>query len=365
MPQDALNSFRSLLEKVPDWIADLQKTLDNTAQRQNGLLSANQPTDSVEPLSGEVFSKRSSVKAVRPEDRLSEHATTTQENDPKTQPHILTLLRPQIPHMTESDALRLSQRKRKTFSACSRVESGPAKYRSRSMAVVYYDGEVQSRFADLVRALNYCRNDIRRSKLSAKVDTVTRSGSSSSRSVGEDTTNNIAAFKTARMRLQEVMTEKVPDDNEALKVALDKVDGLLEKSQGFCEDAAHQVLRDGDCALEVTQAKENLEQAKASAERELPELERIVAEAEARRLETEERQQSESPSKSPVPSQDEKFELVSPLSPGLHEGPLEVDDIEVDDDDDDDTDAELDMAALKLPTNLMKYSMRSTRLTAC
>lgn len=373
MPRDALNSFRSLLDKVPDWIADLQNILDNAAQRQAELLFANRPAEE-ETRSGKSPSRLSSLKAAQTKEHPPGNSpgNANADNFDASNTKANALLRPQLPHMTESDALRLSQRKRKTFSACSRDISGPPKFRSRSLAVVYYDGDLQKRFADLVRAFNYSRNDIRRSKLSARVDTVSRSASSSSGSisggsVGEETMKSGGTYKTARLRLQEVKAEKLVDEKDVLRAALDKVDGLLEKSQSLCEHAAHQVLRDGDCALEVSQAKDNLEQAKASAERELPELERLVADAEERRAKNEERLRAErllQPSLA-VPSDSEKLELFSPFSPAAPEGSLEVDDIEVDDDDGDETDAEIELAALQLPPNLTKYSMRSTRLTAC
>ncbi|KAL1588011.1 hypothetical protein WHR41_03239 [Cladosporium halotolerans] len=360
MPQDALNSFTSLLEKAPVWIADLQNILDNATNRQNELLSANQPAHSHTSLPRKK-SKTSSLKSKRSKDVKHEEDLTASHTDGvQTETPTPTLLRPQLPHMTDSDALRLSQRKRKTFSACSRDQTAPSKYRSRGLAVVYYDGDVQKRFADLVRDFNGCRNDIRRSKLSAKVDSLARSGSSSSESGGggsdgEETTKDFDTFdhKTARMMMQEVKAAKRPSGSEVL----DKVDGFLEKAQSLCEHAAHQVLRDGDCALEVRQAKEKLEQAKTSAERDLPELKRLAEEAEERRKSDGERQKSQPP----PPAAKEKLML---LSSHFSEGPLEVDDIEVDDDADD-TDTELEMAALKLPPNLTKYSMRSSRLTAC
>jgi hypothetical protein len=56
----------------------------------------------------------------------------------------------------------------------------------------------------------------------------------------------------------------------------------------------------------------------------------------------------------------EKMEL---LSRQPSHDPFEVDEIEVDDEDDD-SDEEFEMAALKLPPNMAKYSMRSTRMTA-
>jgi hypothetical protein len=367
MPQDALNSFRSLLDKIPGWIAGLETVLENATQRQNELLTANQPADSDRTLVRKS-SKSSSLRSKRT--KHDEPATQEVLQEPIGQivTPVPTILRPQLPHMTESDALRLSQRKRKTFSACSGDQSGPSKYRSRALVVVYYDGDVQKRFTDFVQAVASSRNDIRRSKLSAKVDNHSRSrssssGSDSAGSFGEDTTKSIGTFtyKTTRLRLQDMSAVSRPDGSQVL----DKVDGLLEQSQTLCEHAAHQVLRDGDCALEVTQAKELLCQARACAEREMPSLEKIAAADEERRVRAEEKQRverSRQPPPSPPPTDSEKIEL---LSREPSNDPLEVDEIEVDDDDDDDSDAELDMTALKLPPNLAKYSMRSTRLTAC
>lgn len=363
MPQDALNSFRSLLEQVPGWIAGLESILDHATQRQKDLLFVNQPADSDKTLVRKA-SKSSSLKSKR--SRLEEQADTTCVDDAprlQTPTPIPTLLRPQLPHMTESDALRLSQRKRKTFSACSGDMSGPSKYRSRALVVVYYDGDIQKRLTNIVQQFSTCRNDIRRSKLNAKVDLLSRSGSSSSgsgndNSAGEETVKGIGSFtyKTTRLRLQDLSAVSKLDGCEAL----DKVDGLLEKSQNLCEHAAHQVLRDGDCTTEVSQVKKLLEQARSSAELELPSLEKLAAEAEERQKRVEEKQRLEKSRQPPRPTDSEKIEL---LSRQPSNDPLEVDEIEVDDDDDE-SDTEFEMAALKLPPNLTKYSMRDTRLAA-
>lgn len=366
MPQDALNSFRLLLENVPGWIAGLDTILENATQRQNKLLFANQPADSDKTLVRKT-SKSSSLKS-KPsdDDELAKQPVAEKKPVLETNTPVPTLLRPQIPHMTESDALRLSQRKRKTFSACSRDQSGPSKYRSRALVVVYYDGDVQKRFADFVQAVASSRNDIRRSKLSAKVDHLARSGSSGSdngsgsgSSTGEETTKSLGTFtsRSTRLQLQDMSDVRKPGGC----AALDKVDGLLEKSQSLIEHAAHQVLRDGDCALEVSQTKELLLQAKTSAGLELPGLEKLAAEDEKREEKIEEKQRVERAKRPPPPADSEKIELLA-REPSNQ--PLEVDEIEVDDDGGD-TDTELEMAALKLPPNLTKYSMRSTRLTAC
>ena len=364
MPQDALNSFRSLLDKIPGWIAGLDAILENATQRQTELLSANQPADSDRTLVRKS-SKSSSLRSKRSKHDDMPEQTLLPETINQMATPVPTVLRPQLPHMTESDALRLSQRKRKTFSNCSGDQSGPSKYRSRALVVVYYDGDVQKSFTEFVLAIASTRNDIRRSKLNAKGDNLARirsssSGSDSAGSFGADTTKSISTFtyKTTRLRLQDLSAVSRPDGSQALS----KVDGLLEKSQNLCEHAAHQVLRDGDCALEVTQAKELLVQARECAEREMPSLEKIAAADQERRLRAEEKQRVERSRQPPPPPADsEKIEL---LSREPSNDTLEVDEIEVDDDDND-SDAELDMTALKLPPNLAKYTMRSTRLTAC
>jgi hypothetical protein len=365
MPQDALNSFRSLLEKIPAWITGLEAILENATEHQKELLFANQPADSDRTLVRKCSKSSSGRSKPSKHDEPPVETALFQTLGHEIITPVPTMLRPQLPHMTESDALRLSQRKRKTFSACSGDESGPSKYRSHALVVVYYDGDVQKCFTEFVQAVASSRYDIRRSKLSAKVDNLSRSrssssGSGSSGSVGEETTKSIGTFtyKTTRLRLQDLSAVSKPDGSKAL----DKVDGLLEQSQTLCEHAAHQVLRDGDCTQEVTQAKELLEQARKCAEREMPSLEKIAAADEERRVRTEERQRVERSKQPPPPPADsEKIEL---LIREPSNDPLEVDEIEVDDEDDD-SDAELDMSAIKLPLNLAKYSMRSTRLTAC
>lgn len=373
MPQDALNSFRSLLDKIPAWIAGLEAVLENATQRQNELLLANQAADSDRTLVRKR-SKTSSTRSKRSKhsdhDEQALHTPLKETTGAETNTPVPTLLRPQLPHMTESDALRLSQRKRKTFSACSGDESGPSKYRSRAMVVIYYDGDVQKRFADFVGAVASCRNDIRKSKLNAKVDKFVRSrslssgsgsGSGSGGSGGEDNTKSLDTFarKTTGLRLQDMGEVGKSDSNEALS----KVDAFLEQSQNLCEKAAHQVLRDGDCALEVTQAKDLLEQARSCAERAIPSLERSAAADEERRVKAEEKQRVERSRQPPppLPADSEKIEL---LSRDPSNDTLEVDEIEVDDDDDE-SDTELDITALKLPPHLAKYSMRGTRLAAC
>ncbi|KAF2162533.1 hypothetical protein M409DRAFT_69107 [Zasmidium cellare ATCC 36951] len=324
MADEALACFTCLLENVPGWIADLESILKSAAERQEEILFANRPEeDVVVPSVKKAKSKSSSLKSRR-----------SVESQEKVQENGL-LARPQMKHLTNSDALRLSQRKRKTASVCSGNESGPSKLRARAAAVVYYDGETQKQFEKLVRTVGSTRNSIRKGKMSAKVDCLSRSGSSGSEasgSSGDDMAKD--DYRPPRGFGRDDGTE-----------VFDRVDSRLEKGQNLCERAAHQVLRDGDCTLEVTNAKEHFSEALKMAEAEIPILQKKADKAAERRRRSEERrraEEEEAEEKRRSQLSETIRNAVSNVTyPG--EGKLEVDHLEVDDDDEDDEDAEFDI----------------------
>lgn len=354
MAGEALQSFSTLLEGIPGWIADLEGIVKTSAERQKQYLTENQPAGDELPLAlRRKVSKSSSLRSYRSQD-AKEKASTP--GPLKSEP---TVTKEQGPHMTESDALRLAQRKRKTASACSGRQSGPYKYRSRSMVVVYYDGDVQKRFETIVRAIGTSRNTLRKGKMSAKVEAIARSGSSSS----SDGSNEEAAaiirkmgYTPTRLRQQGGAANR-NDGSEAF----DKADGFLEKAQALCERAAHQVLRDGDCALEIRNAKEHFTDVKKVCEAALPELQRKADKALERQRRSEERRKEEEAEaeehekKDLVSSPDTSDEKIA-VDPFNSPGTLEVD-IEADDDDGgDDEDEQLNAIQLG------KFRMRSTRM---
>ena len=356
MAEDAFTCLQDLLKNVPGWIANLESIVGNATRKQTELLFANQPADSEKTLVRKASKSSSLCSRHSKEDEAAAQDPEAREETPAP-----TLLRPQLPHLSNSDALRLSQRKRKTTSALSGQQSGPSKFRSRGLVVVYYDGDVQKQFEALVRTISLCRNGIRKAKMNYKIDNLARSGSSSSESGGsggEETIKGLGTFtyKTARKTWQEPSSSK--EDGTA---AFDKVDGLLEKTQALCERAAHQVLRDGDCSPELAKAKDHLTNVEVAVKAELPVLEKKAEKQaerrrrseEARRVADEERQKPQA-----VHVDSEKVELLSVYP---NDGRLEVDTSEYDDDD---SEGEMDFGALQMPPSLSKYAMRSSRLAA-
>lgn len=339
MADQVLLCFQTLLDIVPTWMTDLDKILDTATKQQNELLCARQPADDTPPL--RLPSRQPSLTAVNaPRDDQDGHASPD--------PSAPALLRPQLRHLTDSDALRLSQRKRKTVSVCSAGDSGPSKYRSRNMVVVHYDGDVQKGFESLVRTIGTCRNSIRKGKLTAKIDNLGRSGSSSSQSSsisGEETVKGLGTFNYRTTTIRRAVCNPLTAKSDGTK-AFDNVDRFLEKAQSFCERAAHQMLRDGDCGPEINNAKAQFQDAMHTVQAELPSLHKKAAKAAQRRRLSDEQWQDQ-------PS-------LSYTSTDLpSDGKLEVDHDNIIDDSDDAI--EFDVAAMQLPPHLSKYQHDRTR----
>jgi len=356
MAETALSSFTALLESIPGWIADLEEILNSATERQNEVLFENQPADP-QPVIIRRRSKSSSQKSHRTSDK-SEAARDKKAGTPEP-----TLLRPQLPHMTPSDALRFAQRKRKTASVCSGNQSGPSKYRTRSMVVIYYDGDVQKRFEKLVRAIGACRSDVRKGRMAAKVDGLSRTGSSSSEGSSSSNSGDETlvleklGYRTITRYRQVGLLGK-----DGATEPFDKVDGLLDKGQSMCERAAHQVLRDGDCAQELTTAKEHLAEAKTVAEAELPNLEKRVEKAAERQRRSNERRRidEEANKKTQQAKTSSTEQILASFIPS--DGTLEVD-LEAegsDEDEDDDEDCEFDLKGY----DMGNFQMRSSRVLA-
>lgn len=270
----------------------------------------------------------------------------------------MLLKRASLKHLTNSDALRLSQRKRKTASVASGDQSGPSKFRTKAAAVVFYDGDTQKRFEKLVRAVGSSRNAIRKGKMGAKVDCLSRTGSSSSEaSNSSDGEGGEFNPLTARLHIKSTRSPRPGAifGRNADTEPFDKVDAKLERAQALCERAAHQILRDGDCTLEVTNARENFVEALLMAEKELPGLTKRAEKSAARRRRSEERHRVEDEAQAKAEAEAEQ-KRQSDLSQKImsaamdaaypSEAKLEVEPLEADDSDDDE--GEFDIGAVKM-----------------
>ncbi|CRK33131.1 hypothetical protein BN1723_019794, partial [Verticillium longisporum] len=69
---------------------------------------------------------------------------------------------------------RAQVKKRHRTDSIISADNAPAKYRTRTMIIVYYDSYVQSFFEELVKFVSASRNLMRKAKMAAKVAQIRR-----------------------------------------------------------------------------------------------------------------------------------------------------------------------------------------------
>ncbi|KAI9696357.1 MAG: hypothetical protein M1820_008199 [Bogoriella megaspora] len=286
MSDDKAKCIEYLHENVSAWIStltQLEKTID---ERPKELVAARIPVAPSRKGSNESLR----LKVSQPDLNVS---TATRSPSPS---------KPQAPQQnTPSEAVspavepqqQFQPRKRKTGSDISiGGRSGPTKYRSRSLLVVYYDGEVQKSFEQLVRCIGTGRNLIRKGKLAARLEALSDMAADDGDdddgdgSAGEDDELDYKAMNKIQFTPRTLRTpRRVPSGTLGPSIGsisppaiYDQLDKALEHTQIMCEKAAHQHLRDGDCRIEIRDAKKSLEKITVLVE---PEMVRIAQKKES------------------------------------------------------------------------------------
>lgn len=192
----------------------------------------------------------------------------------------------------------------------------------------------------LVRGIGSSRNLIRKGKLGMRLDNLTRTGSSSSSGSSSEGEETIKGLGTFHYRTTTTFTHSAANNKDDTAM-FDAIDTALEKAQMHCERAAHQILRQGDCSVDITKARQHFEESIATINAKLPALEKRAARALQRRL-----------------AEDEKYALEEHQPTHidghslLSDGALEVDTDECADSDGED----LDLTTFKMPLKLDKHT---------
>ncbi|KAF3767451.1 hypothetical protein M406DRAFT_253978, partial [Cryphonectria parasitica EP155] len=233
---------------------------------------------------------------------------------------------PQVMAMASANAratLRRTQLNKRAAAAVVSAESmltgdGAAapKYRSRNLVIVYYDSYVQSFFEEVVKFVSASRNLMRKAKMAAKVAQIRRMAEletpddessdsddgpgfgfapapapaatavtgpvqlSYKQTVGIGNGNGnglprqglsspFRPYLAARSPSNPARGKNGHADQQQPGDIFDDLDKGLEVVQSMCERAAHQFLRDGDCADEIIKIKERLTHTKTLADKEM------------------------------------------------------------------------------------------------
>jgi len=266
---DALQSFTYLTDNIPTWLTDLdelnhqisiyQSEISDLTKRENSLKRA----------------KSGSTESLRLKDKENDNG----DGDPPAG----TSRSPRNGLKTQLQAQQI-QRKRKTGSMIS-GPSGPNKYRTRSMILVYYDSAVQKAFEGLVRNIGTARNNLRKGKMAARM-----------KQMSAMVDNDESPFQmpgrrngySPKMAFPRAGRRQEPSAGQGgAPDIFEMADKNLEKSQSLCEVGAHQFLRDGECTVEIDGTREAFERVLADARKEVERL------REEERLEQEKARQRE------------------------------------------------------------------------
>jgi hypothetical protein len=325
-PSDSEKSFSFLYDNIPSWFNNLMEIEEKVTQMQNDISRV--------PVSRSPFplkKKTGSIESIRDLDAILEAPSTSAAAE-------------QNPYAT-------LPRKRKTTSVISGQPSGPNKYRSRVMVIVYYDGQIQKQFETLVRSIGTGRNILRKGKMAARMEELSALAGSDDDSE-DDEDDPIMAKIQYRHRAGLSAMRSRPSMRTGMGVMptpatssdlFDSIDKALEQAQALCERAAHQSLRDGDCKKELEGMRRHFQEVMEKSTKEVEKHNtRKEKEAEKAALEgtTEEKEESkaeEKPAPTPTPVKVEPKSLLPSISSHptstipVSSKPMEI---EIDDDDD-------------------------------
>lgn len=300
---EALKAYTYLCENVPKWLETIEDLRTKTSGKNDDVAKVAVPVTPAVRKSGSTETIRDQHMADGRPDRMAMEVTSAPQAD---QVNEATVARQQ-------QAL-LAKRKRKTASVLSGHMSGPSKYRSRGLIIVYYDSEVQKSFEALVRNIGAGRNLLRKGKMAARIESLGNLDQESDdddgdfdnpvlAKVGYRPKLGLSQYRTTRAR---VGFGHVPDASAAPD-QFDASDKSLEKAQTLCERGAHQFLRDGDCSAELDSCKEQfrevikLAETEAAKYRARDEENRLRREAREKKLERQrEQKQDAKPQRNPV-----------------------------------------------------------------
>lgn len=158
-----------------------------------------------------------------------------------------------------------ARRKRKPGPSIRSGASGPQKFRNKNHVVVYYDGYLQEQLDSMVKQVGVARNNLRKGKAALAAATGFRlptltSKASHGLSMLDDVRPALMTRTSAPVlpgkKLNVSLTSSTSTDNESSFLRADKE---LEQIQSFCETAAHQSLRDGDCRSELDHIRQKFD----------------------------------------------------------------------------------------------------------
>ena len=314
-----LESFTHLTDNLPSWLSRLDYLTAQVAEQNARFIRASQFSEHI------VRRKHNSTESLRPNDNDNDVPEPPSDIAIITAPEPDTIYnppdppfkclsqasRPKIASTSNAHLIQELKRKRTPGSDMNSTASGRPRYRTRSMVVVYYDGEIQNAFESLVKSIATARNILRKGKVTASFKA--RMASMGAEATSFSSPGGDFAMLNPKLIRSSVFSRTRFGDSDVKMVEFDDADKDLETAQNLCEVGAHQFLRDGDCRLEITGTRARFENILEIARKE---VEKLKMEEENGAKETEMKEEdvtaAQSKETSPVVTVEKKIE-PSPL----------------------------------------------------
>lgn len=307
-----LESFTHLTDNLPSWLSKLDDLTAQVAEQNARFIRVSQFGEQLRKK------KHNSTESLRPndDDNITDAAIIPTDTYMPPTPSYKCLSHASRPKAAANNALVAAEirRKRKPGSDHSHA-SGHARYRTKSMVVVYYDSAIQDAFESIVRSIAGARNNLRKGKTTASFkarmaslgmdETPFSSSPGDFAMLGPKMMK--AGFSRSRLGLDLLNKNKT--------TCFEDADKDLETAQNLCEVGAHQFLRDGDCRLEIESMRKKFHNCLAVAKNEVERLQEEDAQETATEAETERQDPpkvEEKPEPVPVPVVDYIEEKVEP-----------------------------------------------------
>ncbi|KAF3355117.1 hypothetical protein VDGD_08014 [Verticillium dahliae] len=309
-----MDALKNIIANVPDWLKRLDDLGTQIDQRQAELAALG--VSSTKSIKNRGSTESLKLKDVadadvsRDADQVGDVRETTPPREDKQDaaqppspngsntPSAIQRQTQQAVAVAQARARAQVKKRHRTDSIIS-ADNAPAKYRTRTMIIVYYDSYVQSFFEEMVKFVSASRNLMRKAKMAAKVAQIRRLAELQSPEDEEDGTGELKPGSAADGENNDPLPSlrymstrrmgggpRLPGSSpysrnspagllgEQEKDAYDDLDKGLEFVQSMCEHAAHQFLRDGDCTEEIGKIKKRLSDSKVLADKEMARVER-------------------------------------------------------------------------------------------
>lgn len=252
---DPLTSFVFLTDNLPSWIKQI-RSLSNYTSHKHEEFAAEYKRLLAHAISPKYANTPSFITT---KNELIDSSAVTQSTPEITPSARLIEISPFEPG--NKYLLANARRRRNPGTSVLSGASGPQKFRSKHMVIIYYDSFLQQQLEGVVKSIGSARNNLRKGRMARSLKQGLQLPSISRYFDCSNDAQLIPGTKDSTTIENIPLNCKPSTLNNALDkdAAFIQTDKQLESAQTLCETAAHQFLRDGDCTKEMESVCRKLE----------------------------------------------------------------------------------------------------------